>query len=490
MTQELIRLGGAWPILLAVLLTTLVLILGLFSAQSISSRLRLEWMWAFFVGVPVALIASVVVRGRDLSPGESALALLSDAEDMASGNLITRGLTLICLAIALERSVRFFLGGEQRRAVGMSTLVLMMGFIISANVLAPILGTPGGFRHNLLYAPIVGMAVFAYAQTHADQGVVVVRNTLYVFFVLSLAALAVRPAWVADMHYRAGIIPGFGVRFYGFATHPNTLAPLCLLLICSVRLQPFKSSVLSWSAVAIASVSLLLSQSKTSILLAVFGLVYLLWTDFQQRGRNLGGAARGQRQLLLLTGITFAAALALLMLLAAVMGETRLGERMLTMADRLQLVTFTGRTRIWIESIQAGLQNPLFGYGPGLWDVPFRMRTGLPFTHAHNQFVHTFGAAGIIGLTALLAYLASLGRLVWRAREATRGVSVMLFGYLLLRGLTELPFNISNAMQGEFIVQMFVLLVCIGALQGQRSVLPGAAVPLAQSRSIGLTAGR
>ena len=474
MTQDMIRLGGAWPLLVAALLAASLLIVGVLASQSVAHRLRLEWMWVFFVGVPVALVASVVVRGRNLSLGESALAMLPDAEDVASGNLLTRGITLVCLAIALERVARFFVSGEQRLAVARSPMLFMMSFIVSANLLAPLFGTPGGFRHQLLYAPLVALAMFAYAQTHAAQGVIAVRNALLVFFVLSFVALAFRPAWVADMHYRAGIIPGFGVRFYGFATHPNTLAPLCLLLICAVRLQGFRLAWLNWTAVALGLLGLLLTQSKTSILLAGIGLGYLWWIDLQRRSRALAGVARGQRQLLVLTCVALAAAIGVLFLLIAVMGESRLGDKILQLADRLQFSTVTGRTRIWEVTIQAAMQNPLFGYGPGLWDVPFRIRTGLPFTHAHNQFVHTFGAAGIVGLVALSAYLVSLGRLVWRTRAATRGVGVMLFSFLLLRGLTELPFNISNAMQGEFIVQMFLLIVCVGAVRATASAEPTA----------------
>lgn len=490
MMQDLIRLADAWPLLLAALLAVLLLIFGVIASQSIGQRLRLEWMWVFFVAVPAALVASVVFRGRDLSLGENSLAMLPDAEDIASGNLLTRAVTLVCLAIALERVARFFLSGEFRLAVARSPLLFMMGFIVSTNVLASLLGSPGGFRYQLLYAPLVALAVFAYAQTNAAQGVIALRNALLIFFVLSFAALALKPAWVADLHYRSGIIPGFDVRFYGFATHPNTLAPLCLLLICSVRLQGFKLAWMNWSAVALGVLGLLLTQSKTSIVLAAAGLAYLWWTDLQRRSRSLGGVARGQQQLLVLTCITLAAGLAVLFLLIAVMGESRLGDKILLLADRLQLSTVTGRTRIWDVSIQAAMQNPLFGYGPGLWDVPFRIRTGLPFTHAHNQFVHTFGAAGIVGLVALSAYLVSLGRLVWRTRGATRGVGVMLFGYLLLRGLTELPFNISNAMQGEFIVQLFLLIVCIGAVRTTAATQPATISAGNQHRMVPSRSGR
>lgn len=151
--------------------------------------------------------------------------------------------------------------------------------------------------------------------------------------------------------------------------------------------------------------------------------------------------------------------------IAILLKDSSFFDGVMRLADRIQLGTLTGRTNIWAETFRAASNNWIFGYGPGLWDLAFRIKVGLPFTHAHNQFIHVFGAAGVVGLIALLAYLVALARFSWHTRTASKDVSLVLFMYLLLRGFTELPMNISNAMQGEFIVQLFLLVVCIGSVQ-------------------------
>src|SRR6185295_11888417 len=54
-------------------------------------------------------------------------------------------------------------------------------------------------------------------------------------------------------------------------------------------------------------------------------------------------------------------------------------------AEGAQLLTMTGRDRIWAVAIEEWQSNPVFGYGPGLWDPEYRASIGLlNATHAHN----------------------------------------------------------------------------------------------------------
>lgn len=464
MIDDLLKLSTAWPLLLMVAGATLALALGLFLSVDLGSRLRVEWMGAFFVGVPLSLVAGVIITRRDLSLGEGSL-FRPDIDDVVSGNWVSRGITLVCIAIAIERLVRFILRREYRGARGLGVVALLLTYIGSANFLSAFFGTPGGFTHHLVYAPIIALAVFAYAQQNSDQCVLIVRNTLMVFLLASLIVLAVRPEMVAETRYRAGLIPGITLRFYGFATHPNTLAPLCLLLLCGIRLRRFKAPLLNIAGVTLAFVCLFLTQSKTSIGLVLIGAGWF-WLLDRRESLAAGGPAQQRRWqgLSVALGLLVVGLLGLVVLVALSVNDSFL-PKLSHLVDRLQLTTLTGRTRIWDETLRAASQNWIFGYGPELWSVGFRIKVGLPFTHAHNQFIHAFGAAGVVGVLALVAYLAGLARLAWRTRVASRGVTAVLFLYLLLRGLTELPINISNAMQGEFIVQIFLLVVCIGASQ-------------------------
>lgn len=466
MIDDLLKLSAAWPLLLMVTGASLALAFGFFLSMDVGSRLRVEWMGAFFVGVPLSLMAGVFITRRDLSLGEGS-PFRPDIDDVTSGNWVSRGITLVCLAIAIERLVRFVLRREYRGAKGLGVLLLLLAYVVSANIVSAFLGTPGGFTHHLVYAPIIAVAVFAYAQNNSNQCVLIVRNTLMVFLLASLIMLVLRPEMVAETRYRAGLVPGITLRFYGFATHPNTLAPLCLLLLCGIRLQRFKVPLLNVAGVALALICLFLTQSKTSIGLVLIGVAWFWLLDRRNSAAATGLAQQRRWQALSVAlGCMFVGLLGLLLLVALSVNDGVL-FKLAQLADRLQLTTLTGRTRIWDETLRAASENWMFGYGPGLWGVGFRIKVGLPFTHSHNQFIHTLGAAGVVGVLALMAYLVALARLAWQANAASKGVTIVLFLYLLLRGLTELPLNISNAMQGEFIVQVFLLVVCVGALKLQ-----------------------
>lgn len=462
MINDLEKIATALPWLLIALGVTVALLLGFFLSVDLGSRFDLEWMGVFFIGVPLSLAAGVILTRRDLSLGEGSVFRPSVA-DVVSGNWASRGITLVCLVIATERLVRFIVRREYRDAKGLGVVLLLLAFIGSVNILAAFFGSPGGFTHHLIYAPIVALAVFAYAQRRSAQCIVIVRNTLMLFLLASLLLLVVRPEMVAETHYRAGLIPRLSLRFYGFATHPNTLAPLCLLLICAIRLQPYKASALNIAGGLLAFICLMLTQSKTSI-----GLVLLGVTWFWLKDRRAAAASAAHLRQLQATSIAFGFLVTGLLgaaLIATLLINSNAVDKVAHLSDRLQLVTLTGRTEIWDQTLRAASENWIFGYGPGLWDLGFRIKVGQPYTHAHNQFIHVLGAAGVVGLVALIAYLVALARFSWQARVGSRDVSTVLFVYLLLRGLTELPLNISNAMQGEFIVQLFLLVVCIGAVQ-------------------------
>lgn len=462
MINDLEKLTTSLPWLLIVLGIALAMVMIFFVSVDLGSRSGAEWMGAFFVGVPLSLAASVIITKRDLSLGEGSV-FRPDIADISSGNWVSRGITLVCVAIAIERLVRFIVRREYRDARGLGVVILLLIFIGTVNMLAAFFGTPGGFSHHLLYAPIVALAVFSYAQRRSSECIVIVRNTLFVFLLSSLLLLLARPEMVAETRYRAGIFPGLTVRFYGFATHPNTLAPLCLLLACSIRLQPFKVSVINVVGQALVFSSLVLTQSKTSIALVLLGVAWFGLRDWHMAAVSKDDLRQWQARAT--TSVFLISGLAGSIFIAILLKDSSFFDGVMRLADRIQLGTLTGRTNIWAETFRAASNNWIFGYGPGLWDLAFRIKVGLPFTHAHNQFIHVFGAAGVVGLIALLAYLVALARFSWHTRTASKDVSLVLFMYLLLRGFTELPMNISNAMQGEFIVQLFLLVVCIGSVQ-------------------------
>jgi O-antigen ligase len=460
--SELQALFNSWPLVVGIFLFSVILIVGFVAFVHLGSKTRIELMGAYFVGVPIAMVIGVIVGGRDLtrmadSPFEIDLAA------SASSNWISRGITLICLGIAAERIARFYLKDHYAKIQNKALVWAAVVYCIGSSLLPSILGTSGGFSHQTLYVLPIFIAIFIHAQTKPEQIIRLTRNTILGYLTVSLLWLAINPNLVAETNYRAGLVPGATLRFYGFATHPNTLAPLCLVLMGCLRLLPFNGNTVNLFGSAVAIISLVLTQSKTSLFLVGLILLYFWWLDYRQNLKAQGPTHYYSWVLKLVTLAFLSAACIALVVLIDSFGGGALGDSISEMFDNNQFDTLTGRTQIWTATFKAFSENPLFGYGPGLWGIEFRNKTGLQFTHAHNQYIQTLGASGLFGLITLLAYLGALCVFAWRANANTRGVSWGLFLFIVMRGITEVPLKMDSPFQSEFLTQMFLLTLCVGA---------------------------
>ncbi len=84
--------------------------------------------------------------------------------------------------------------------------------------------------------------------------------------------------------------------------------------------------------------------------------------------------------------------------------------------------------------------NPLFGYGPDLWNEAYRTSINMPnATNAHNQFLDTLARSGIVGAAGLVLYALTLLVLSVRYARSTQGLSLALFLALALRSVSEVP---------------------------------------------------
>jgi exopolysaccharide production protein ExoQ len=459
----------AWPLLLSGLFIGVGLVVALVTSIALGAKFRVEWMGLYFIAVPAASVMGVLVKGRDLSR-ETALPFQPDSADLGLGDWASRGITLLCLAIAAERAFRFLMLREYRESRGNALMGALLVYLLSANILPSLLGTPGGIDHHLVSTALVVLAGFAYAQSQSERCIVTVRNTLFMFLLVSLLCLVFRPEMVMNTTYRNGILPSFTLRFYGFASHPNSLGPFCFLLMACLRLKRFDLAPLNLLAWLMALSSIALSQSKTVIVLVLMALGYLWFLDQRQKALDHGAIEHRNWQAATLTSVVLFLALVGILVLALQIGGADPFANLESLNDEGQLYTLTGRTTIWAETLKIFYGNPLFGYGPDLWGVNMRIRTGMLFaTQAHNQFLHTLAAAGIVGLVALLYCLGALAVAAWRARLATRGVSLALFFFLFLRGVTEVPMNVGNPMQPESLFLMVLLVVCVAGLRARSS---------------------
>ena len=127
-----------------------------------------------------------------------------------------------------------------------------------------------------------------------------------------------------------------------------------------------------------------------------------------------------------------------------------------------QLLSLTGRDRIWAVAYDEWQRSPVFGYGPTMWDVAFRAAVGMPFaSHAHNQFMDTLSRSGAVGAGALIIYAATLLVLSIRFTKASRGLTLALFLGIVLRAVSEVPLLLFGY-GPELIAQLILLIVITG----------------------------
>lgn len=167
------------------------------------------------------------------------------------------------------------------------------------------------------------------------------------------------------------------------------------------------------------------------------------------------------------------ALLALLLCFVAIAIWRRYDE--LTSASRESLLTMfsLGRTYIWAGALDAWLERPWFGLGPGVFQFLTPDFTGGRFLrgelHAHNLLLGILSETGLAGLLALAALVAALAAPVLKSGDAVmlRWAAIWLVTLLGL-GLFDfyLPFY-GFSLHLALVISLFV------ALGEQRTVARG-----------------
>lgn len=380
--------------------------------------------------------------------------------------LFTQVVTVVVLIMAAERSLRFVALGEFRTISNGILLLTVVFYFAVINLVVPLLGRNPELPPKLFYAPLLVVGLIAMGADDRRRFYDTTRTVLTWFLVAGLLAIPFAPTLVMDLAYSEGFIPGSSIRYYGFSTHPNSLAAYVFLLIGLLWMRPMHSRALNRFAWLVAWTSLLLTQSKTSLALGIVTLCALWVFRHRQDLARSGERPRAHPWQWVTVGAMVTASMAALALLGSLlMGIADPGA----IAQRLEHVNFwtlTGRVRIWEVSLSDLWDNPLFGYGGELWDRDYQRQKGMYISHAHNQYVHTLGDAGFVGLAVLLVYCAMVGYAAWRARQATRGVSVALAAYIFVRGITEVPLIVDSVYGPEVLAHAILLMLCVRPSDG------------------------
>jgi exopolysaccharide production protein ExoQ len=431
------------PITLAVLLS-----IAVYSTLLIRWGLRypkLLWrIFIWFIGFGIA--ASILLAPRSQNLDQELRFLGPSATSGEPWQLALRilalgafGLGAVCLLVGLRYRQPLFTNG--------SGLWLGVAAFAGGSLIASFLGTVPSMNYGLFFVPVVFSAL--YFLPSADHGWLMaqLKGVLLLFIFGSIIACLLAPEWAFELNYDGSSISGVDVRLYGLSTHANILGPIAALYLILEWLHPSKRlyRFINCSAAAFVLVS---AQSKTALVIAgAMVLLKIVMWAWYSRSRSIGRS---------LTALSSGAALAvLLVLLPTVISE-------LERPEYHNYVMLTGRTSIWDITVETWRWSPVFGYGPTIWDLDFRLQHGHGYIwagNAHNQFVQSLGEAGLVGIAGFIAYMIVLLLYAFRYARQTQGASLAIFLFLFLRTVTE------ASLRNYIIDQAFLVhLVCFLAM--------------------------
>ncbi len=419
----------------------------------------LPWIFPVLLAVPAL---DVLFSGRDLADSLVALEAVESVSRSALVDWLQRGASLLLLVASLEQIVHHAL----RRLPVCLPLVSAFGLYWVGSVALPAaFGANPTFSHELLYAPATGLACCLATPQEQDRIVQLARDALALLLLAGLALLAWQPTLVADVGYSAGLLPGLP-RLAGLTPHAVTQGLLAQVFLLLLWVRPYRRPLADYAAWALGLTVLVMAQSKTAWLaFALCALALLVVRQGPALRQRLNDPSRAGPLVAACAALCLAIAVGAAALLSGALDQ-RAADFMAS-EQGAQLLSLTGRDRIWAAAIEEWRQNPVFGYGLSLWDAAYRHAIGLPHaTHAHNQWLDDAARAGSVGVTALVIYAAVLLTLCVRHARASGGLALALGLTLALRAVGEVPLSLLGYGTELFVHLLLVATLAAAAFPG------------------------
>ena len=422
----------------------------------LTSRRSHGYLHLIFYAMVVMVALSTILSGRDLSVVNLNLAEAPAAPRHPIMRWTQPLLSLLMLTVAGERILSYWL---RRDKTVHAPLVLLLSYIIFwlGTVVAPaLLGAHPNISHDYAYPLVIGTAAVLVTGIERDVAFKAARNVLFVFMVASLLLIPFKSGMVLETTYSQGLLPGVP-RLAGLAAHAVSLAILAQLgLICLLTI-PYEQKWLNRLAWGVGLTVLFLAQSKTTWIAFVLSwMCFVVVRHGPSFLRRVGDPVRPEFGIVSILMVMLAV-LAVGMVL--VFGD--LGTRInifFNSAEGAQLASLTGRDKIWAIAYDEWQRNPIFGYGPLIWETDFRNSIGMPnATHAHNQFMDTLSRSGIVGAVSLLIYALVLMVLSMRYARESKGLTLALFVLLAMRSVSEVPLSLFGY-GPEFVAHLLLLM--------------------------------
>lgn len=379
----------------------------------------------------------------------------------------SKGLTYLVLAFSLVVIVKNFHNKQIEKRYGSGLFIAYLIFLVPSFI-SVVAGTRPFFSHFMTYAPLI--FTLAYLAHPSDDWKWYIRQfklVLLVYVFLSGLLGVFAPTWSTGTALI--LIPGFDFRLHGIFSHSNSLGMAALVYLVLDMADGADRTLyrkLGW----FVSVAVLVStQSKTSWAGAVlaYGIFFVYKISAMRTSRSGYSAIPA-----------IAGGLVVLMGFA---GAVMVGDGVAVWFKGLDTQTYssltslTGRTNIWEITLNSWRDNPVFGYGPGLWDVEYRLKYAPQYLYivgqAHNQFFDTLGSSGLLGVIGLFIYVGTLLNFGVRFFTVTRGASLSLVIVLIARSVSEAPFK-NQALDLMFFIHfvIFVLFLSLAKNAGKRQL--------------------
>ena len=441
-------------------LAALAATFGMAGAVHVTSRRAQGYFHLVFYAIILAVGMTTVLGDRDL-----AVLALNLAESPATPRhpLLTIAqplLSLLILTVAGERILTHWLRRDKTAHTPHFLLAMFLVFWLGTVAAPAWLGAHPEFSHEFIYPAVIVAAAALASGVERDRAITATRNALFLLMLAGLVLVFFQPSKVLDATYIHGFLPGVP-RFAGLAPHAVAMGLLTQLALLCLLTMPFKRVWVNRLAWVVGLAVLILAQSKTAwIAFAICSSCVLVMRNGPRIWRRISDPMHPEFGIVVISGfvLTLLAAAALLMF----GGIDEKVSDFFASTQGAQLTSLTGRDQIWAIAHDEWQRNPVFGYGPGLWDASFRASIGMPYaTHGHNQFMDTLARSGTVGATALVLFAVTLMVMsVWHAR-ATGGLSLALFIALALRSVGEVPLLLFG--YGPELITLVLLLMTLAS---------------------------
>ena len=449
-----VLLGGA-------VLAALASVLGMIGAVQITARRERGYFhWAFYA---ITFISAFIVIVSDRDMTSYFLEYELPEASITRHPLVVLLQPLVSLLILTVSGERIITRWIRRKTMPAPPGILLLAFVmfwIGTVALPALFSAHPLVSHDYAYPLVIGIAAVLATGIERDRAMQAARDALLLLMAVSLLFIPVQPSLVLDSSYGQGLIPGIP-RFAGLAQHAVAMGLLAQLGLLCLQASPYRNAWFNRLAWVIGLTSLFVAQSKTAwFTFAVCTLCLMVWRSGPTLWRRISDPKNPAMGVVAALGMIGA-----LFTLGGVLALSDLGgkvEDFLATSQGAQIVSLTGRDKIWAIAFDEWQRNPVFGYGPTLWDSAFRAAIGMSHaTHGQNQFMDTLSRSGTVGAVSLVMYAVVLLVLSIRYAGQSGGLSLALFLALAMRSVSEVPLALFGY-NIELIVQALLLAVLAG----------------------------